>query len=69
MLLHYLKMLADVRLKAGPVISPTQDMVDQYLVIDEVDGKAKPWNETAQYKNSVKEEDPSALQVGDFCQS
>ena len=41
-------------------------MVDQYLVIDEVDGKAKPWNETAQYKNSVKEEDPSALQVGDF---
>ena len=45
---------------------PTQDMVDQYLVIDEVDGKAKPWNETAQYKNSVKEEDPSALQVGDF---
>lgn len=45
---------------------PTQDLVDQYLVIDENDGEAKPWYETSQYKNSVVEESPSSLQEGDF---
>lgn len=45
---------------------PTQDLVDQYLVIDQADGKAKPWDETSQYTASVIQEDPSTLQVGDF---
>lgn len=45
---------------------PTQDLVDQYLVIDQQDGKAKPLYETTQYKNSVSELSPGSLQVGDF---
>ena len=45
---------------------PTQDLVDQYLVIDQADGKAKAWNETSQYKNSVVNENPGALGTGDF---
>ena len=45
---------------------PTQDLVDQYLVIDNQDGKAKPWYETSQYKNSVEERPVSELQVGAF---
>lgn len=34
---------------------PTQDLVDQYLAIDEEDGEAKVWWETSQYKNAVTE--------------
>jgi starch-binding outer membrane protein, SusD/RagB family len=45
---------------------PTQDLVDQYLVTDDTDGQAKPWNETSQYKRSVVEKDPSTLAIGDF---
>lgn len=45
---------------------PTQDLVDQYLVIDQQDGKAKPLYETSQYKKSVSEQIPSSLNVGDF---
>lgn len=45
---------------------PTQDMVDQYLVIDKADGKAKPWSETSQYKNSVTELAATDLRVGDI---
>lgn len=40
---------------------PTQDLVDQYLVIDEADGKAKPWYETSQYLNNVDVLSPSTL--------
>ncbi len=32
---------------------PTQDLVDQYLVIDQATGKALPWYETSQFKNNV----------------
>ncbi len=45
---------------------PTQDLVDQYLVIDKLDNKAKAWYETSQYLNSVEEKSTSTLKVGDF---
>lgn len=45
---------------------PTQNLVDQYLVIDEADGQAKEWDKTSQYTNSVQEEDVNSLKVGDF---
>ena len=35
--------------------SPSQNLVDAYLVIDEADGKAKPLYETSQWINNVKE--------------
>lgn len=35
--------------------SPTQNLVDCYLAIDQVDGKAKKWNETSQFVESTKE--------------
>lgn len=40
---------------------PTQDMVDQYLAIDEQTGEAKPWNETSQYLNNVELLNPATL--------
>lgn len=40
---------------------PTQDMVDQYLVIDDNTGKALPWYETSQYLNNVDIQDPSTI--------
>lgn len=41
---------------------PTQDMVDQYLVIDQADPtKAVPWWETSQYKNNVESQDVSTI--------
>lgn len=43
---------------------PTQELVDQYLVIDQNDGKAKPWYETSQYLNNVEELPASSLSVG-----
>lgn len=45
---------------------PTQDLVDQYLVIDQADGKAKPWNETSQYLNNVEELPVSSLAYNAF---
>lgn len=33
---------------------PTQDLVDQYLVIDQKDGQAKLWYETSQFKENVE---------------
>lgn len=33
---------------------PTQDLVDQYLVIDQSTGEAKMWDETTQFLNHVK---------------
>lgn len=44
---------------------PTQDLVDQYLVIDVNDGKAKAWDQTAQFKASVVN-DLANLSVGSF---
>lgn len=35
--------------------SPSQNLVDNYLVIDQVDGKAKKWNETSQFINGTRE--------------
>lgn len=43
---------------------PTQDLVDQYLVIDSETGQAKPWYETSQYLKNVQNIDPSSLTVG-----
>jgi hypothetical protein len=33
--------------------SPTQNLVDEYLVFDEEDGKAKAWDQTSQFLRSV----------------
>lgn len=33
---------------------PTQDLVDQYLVIDQVTGEAKPWDQTTQFLENVE---------------
>jgi len=43
---------------------PTQDLVDQYLVIDQNDGMAKNWDETSQFKNSVDMLNPTSIQKG-----
>ncbi len=43
------------------IYTPTQDLVDQYLAIDEATGEALPWYETSQYKAAVNELDPSTL--------
>lgn len=40
---------------------PTQDMIDQYLAIDEQTGEAKPWYETSQYKENVEVIDPKTM--------
>ena len=47
---------------------PTQDIVDQYLVIDEQTGEALPWWETSQYKNNVEELSADGLKVGEIDQ-
>ncbi|HAC20721.1 MAG TPA: RagB/SusD family nutrient uptake outer membrane protein [Porphyromonadaceae bacterium] len=44
---------------------PTQDLVDQYLVIDKKDGKAKVWDETSQFKASVIN-DITNLSIGSY---
>lgn len=43
------------------IFFPTQDLVDQYLAIDEETGEAKPWYETSQFKENVEELDPSTV--------
>ncbi|MGP1499697.1 MAG: RagB/SusD family nutrient uptake outer membrane protein [Porphyromonas sp.] len=40
---------------------PTQDLVDQFLAIDEKTGKALPWYETSQYLNNVEVLDPNGV--------
>ncbi|MGL4805045.1 MAG: RagB/SusD family nutrient uptake outer membrane protein, partial [Bacteroidales bacterium] len=35
---------------------PTQEMVDQYLTIDEATGEAKSWDQTSQFKKSVQDD-------------
>lgn len=40
---------------------PTQDLVDQFLVTDELTGQALPWYETSQYQNNVEVLDPKSV--------
>lgn len=40
---------------------PSQDLVDQYLVIDDVTGEAKNWWETSQYLNNIDPIAPSSV--------
>lgn len=40
---------------------PTQDLVDQFLVTDELTGQALPWYETSQYMNNVEVLDPKSV--------
>ncbi len=40
--------------------TPSQNLVDAYLVIDEADGKAKIWNETSQWLNNTQQISQSA---------
>lgn len=40
---------------------PTQDLVDQFLVIDEQTQEALPWYETSQYKENVENLNPSDI--------
>lgn len=46
---------------AWGVFWPTQDLVDQYLVIDDKTKEALPWWETSQWKANVDELDPSTV--------
>lgn len=46
---------------AWGVYWPTQDLVDQYLAIDEKTGEALPWWETSQWTENVDELDPSTV--------
>lgn len=43
------------------VLFPTQDLIDQYLSIDEKTGEAKPWYETSQYLENVEILNPQTL--------
>lgn len=49
------------KFEAWAIFFPTQDLVDQYLVIDQEDGKAKVWYETSQWKNNVVENNPNDI--------
>lgn len=40
---------------------PTQDLVDNYLAIDEATGEAKLWFETSQFRNAVDFHDPLSV--------
>lgn len=42
---------------------PTQDLVDNYLVIDDKTKEALPWWETSQWKENVEELDPATVTV------
>lgn len=40
---------------------PTQDLIDQYLAVDEITGKALPWDQTTQFINNVNVLDPASI--------
>ena len=40
--------------------TPSQNLVDAYLVVDEADGKAKKWYETSQFLNNTRSIDQAA---------
>ena len=46
---------------AWGVFWPTQDLVDQYLAVDDKTGEALPWWETSQWTENVDERDPSTV--------
>lgn len=50
--------------EAWGVFWPTQDLVDQYLVIDETTGKAVNWWESSQWVNNTEELPTEGLTVG-----
>lgn len=54
------------------IFFPTQDMVDQFLTIDEETQEALPWYETSQYKKNINDLDPSTItdagQIDQFVQ-
>lgn len=41
--------------------TPSQELVDAYLAIDQADGQAKPWYETSQWVNNVTAVDQSKI--------
>ncbi|MEG0887374.1 MAG: RagB/SusD family nutrient uptake outer membrane protein [Bacteroides sp.] len=43
--------------------APSQNLVDDYLVIDRLTGKAVRWNESTQFKNSTKVVAPATLNL------
>lgn len=43
------------------IFFPTQDLVDQFLAIDEKTHEALPWYETSQYKENVTDMDPNSI--------
>ena len=43
---------------------PTQDLIDQYLVVDQNDHTAKPWYETSQFLNNVEDGNIANLTEG-----
>ncbi|WP_341216880.1 RagB/SusD family nutrient uptake outer membrane protein [uncultured Wocania sp.] len=45
--------------------SPAQNLVDDFLVVDEADGLAKPWDQTTQYTSAVSD-DTGNLSIGDY---
>ncbi|MDE6264015.1 MAG: RagB/SusD family nutrient uptake outer membrane protein [Paramuribaculum sp.] len=47
--------------EAWAIYFPTQDLVDQYLAIDEATGEAKNWWETSQYLAAVTEHNPLSV--------
>lgn len=45
---------------------PTQDLVDQYLCVDEKTGEAKKWNETSQFIENVEDVTTQDLTTGEI---
>ena len=44
----------DLIFEGWMAFAPSQNLVDNYLVIDQIDGKAKKWNETSQFINGTR---------------
>ena len=56
-----LKDVNGITFEAWGAYWPTQDLVDQFLVTDEVTNEAKPWYETSQWLDNTKDLDISTL--------
>lgn len=50
-------------LEGWAIYFPTQDLIDQYLTIDEVTGEAKNWYDTSQFTENVDVLDPNSIQA------
>lgn len=57
----YLKNKDGKTFEGWAIYFPSQDLVDQYLVIDDETGEALPWDQTSQWKKNVVENDPSTV--------